>query len=296
MTSPDNRGGEAVRPVRRGFLRRRPVVSILPLVGTIGTSGGLRSSFSYRDSVERIERAFGTRGVVAVALAVNSPGGSPVQSTLIVNRIRALSAEKNIPVVTFAEDVAASGGYMLALAGDEIFADASSIIGSIGVISAGFGFTGLMERLGVERRLLTAGDRKAILDPFSPLNADDVARVKAIQVDIHETFKSMVRERRAGKLTAPEDQLFNGNVWSALEARKLGLVDAIGDLGTVMRERYGKRVRFRLMAERRPWLKRRFGLASSDGGGREGTRGLAMLAEDLLAVMEARALWARYGL
>jgi len=277
-----------------GLLPRRPTVAVLPLAGVIATGGGLRSSLSYRDTVGRIEQAFGGRGTVAVAVLVNSPGGSPVQSTLIFKRIRALAEEKKIPVITFAEDVAASGGYMLALVGDEIFADPSSIVGSIGVISAGFGFTGLMERLGVERRLLTAGDSKSIMDPFSPLKEEDVARVKAIQSDIHETFKSMVRDRRAGKLTAPEDQLFNGNVWTAIEAKKLGLIDDLGDMRSVMRERYGKKVRFRLIGERKSWIKRRFGLSALDGRGTGGSIGT--LAEDLLAAIEARALWARYGL
>ena len=293
MTQPAPQNPEKPRRLF-GLLPRRPSVSVLPLVGTIGMAGALRSSFNYRDTVARIEHAFSARGTVAVAVVVNSPGGSPVQSTLIFKRIRALSEEKKIPVVTFAEDVAASGGYMLALVGDEIFADPSSIIGSIGVISAGFGFTGLIERLGVERRVLTAGKNKAILDPFSPLKEDDVARIKAIQTDIHETFKSMVRERRAGKLTATEDELFNGNVWSAIEAKRLGLIDELGDMRTVMRERYGKKVRFRLIAERKSWLKRRFGLSSLDGRGASGS--LGDVAEDLIAAIEARALWARYGL
>jgi len=285
------------KPSRRfGILPRRPTVSVLPLVGTIATGGALRSTFSYRDTVERIERAFGYRGLDAVALLVNSPGGSPVQSTLIFKRIRALSEEKKVPVITFAEDVAASGGYMLAIAGDEIFADSSSIIGSIGVISAGFGFTGLMERLGVERRLLTAGKNKAIMDPFSPLNEEDVVRIKAIQADIHETFKAMVRTRRGGRLTESEDKLFNGDVWSAIEAKRLGMIDGIGDVRSVMRDRYGKRVRFRVVMERKSWLRRRFGLSSLDGGGPGGSFGVGSAAEDLIAVLEARSLWARYGL
>ena len=293
MTEPSP---DTSQTARRGFLRRRPVVAVLPLVGTIGMSVGLRSSFSYRDTADRIERAFGMKRVRAVALVVNSPGGSPVQSALIFKRIRALSEEKKVPVITFAEDAAASGGYMLALAGDEIFADPSSIVGSIGVISSSFGFTALMERLGIERRLLTAGERKSILDPFSPLNADDVARVKAIQADIHETFKSMVRERRAGKLTESEDKLFNGNVWSALEAQKLGLIDGIGDVRSVMRARYGEKVKLKLVAARQFWLKRRLGLSALDAGDRERSFGLGGAAEELLTAIEARALWARYGL
>ncbi len=294
MTDPSS---DSSQPTPRGgFLRRRPVVAVLPLVGAIAVGGGLRSTFSYRDTVDRIERAFGMKRLRAVALVVNSPGGSPVQSALIFKRIRALSEEKKIPVVTFAEDAAASGGYMLALAGDEIFADPSSIIGSIGVISASFGFTALMERLGVERRLLTAGEHKAILDPFSQLKEDDVARVKAIQADIHETFKSMVRERRAGKLTESEDKLFNGNVWSALEAQKLGLIDGIGDVRSVMRARYGEKVKLKLVAARQSWLKRRLGLSMLDAGDRERSFGLGGAAEELLTAIEARALWARYGL
>jgi len=267
-----------------------PRVAVVRLEGVIGGGG---PSFSSRLTLitvaDRLEAAFKRRGISAVALAINSPGGSPVQSAQITRRIRALAAEHKVPVFAFAEDVAASGGYMLALAADEIFADAASIVGSIGVVSGGFGFPEAIARLGVERRLYTTGPRKAMLDPFSPEKADDVARLREIQTGIHTYFKDMVRERRGQKLKAPEDILFTGDIWTGAEAVGLGLIDGIGDLKTVMQERFGKDVKVHLVGERRGLLRRRLGLASVGGG-------VTGWSDALIDSAERRLAWARFGL
>jgi signal peptide peptidase SppA len=229
-----------------------------------------------------------------VALIINSPGGSPVQSAQIARRVRLLAAEHEVPVFAFAEDVAASGGYMLALAADEIFADAASIVGSIGVVSGGFGFPEALSRLGIERRLYTTGERKAMLDPFSPEKPGDVARLREIQADIHGYFKDLVRERRGDKLKAPEEVLFTGDIWTGREALPLGLIDGIGDLKAVMRERYGEDVKLKLVTERKGFLRRRLGLTSA---GVPDLSGLpASFADELIDAAERRLAWARFGL
>ncbi len=274
-----------------------PVVPVVRLSGAIGMVSPLRPGLSLAGCAETLEKAFSVRGAKSVALAVNSPGGSPVQSALIYKRIRALSEEKEIPVIVFAEDVAASGGYMLACAGDEIYADESSIIGSIGVVSAGFGFVGAMEKLGVERRVYTSGENKMILDPFQPEKDADVDRLKTLQLDVHESFKDLVRTRRGEALKGEEDELFSGAFWSGTKARELGLVDGLGDMRTVMRERFGEKVRLRLVNQPKGWLRRRFGadttlpVMESLAGAVRGS-----LAADMLAAAEERALWSRYGL
>jgi serine protease SohB len=273
-------------PVRR-LRRRHPVVAVVRLAGVIGMPMRLRSGLSLGGLAGTIERAFSLRGVEAVALAVNSPGGSPVQSALIHKRIRALAGEKEVPVFAFTEDVAASGGYWLALAGDEIYADENSIVGSIGVISAGFGFQDLLERFGIERRVHAQGEKKAMLDPFRPERPEDVKRLEAIQKEIHGSFKELVRERRGDKLKGSERKLYSGDIWTGRQALELGLVDGIGDLRSVMRQRYGDKVKLRLVGAERSWLRRRLGLTRS---------GPEDWGEALIAAAEARALWARYGL
>jgi len=264
---------------------------VIPLKGVIGNFGRLRSCLSLAGVARRIERAFSARGVKAVALAINSPGGSPVQSAMIMARIRALAEEKDLPVFAFAEDVAASGGYMLALAADEIYADPSSIIGSIGVISAGFGFTDLIDRLGIERRVHASGEHKDMLDPFRPEAPADVERLKAIQKVIHGHFKDLVKDRRGRTLKGSPRKLFSGEFWAGHQSIELGLIDGIGDMRTVMRARFGERVRFRLFAGERTWLRPRIRPASERAPGGAGT-----WADDLVASLEARALWARFGL
>ncbi len=266
-------------------LRGRPIVAVVRLTGVIGPLGPWRGGLSLAGLAPALERAFSLGGIKAVALAVNSPGGSAVQSSLIAKRIRALAAEKKLPVFAFAEDVAASGGYWLATAGDEIFADESSIIGSIGVISAGFGFQELLQRLGVERRIHTAGARKSMLDPFRPENAEDIARLEALQRDIHDGFKAQVRNSRGAHLKGDDDMLFSGEFWTGRRALELGLIDGIGDLRSVMRARFGEKVRFRVVGAPAGWLRRRLGLGAPEEW-----------ARDLLAAAEERALWARFGL
>lgn len=279
--------------------RKPPVVAVIRLSGVIASGGGtpLRPAMLNLASLaETIERAFAIKGVRAVALAINSPGGSPVQSALIAGRIRQLAGEKHVTVFAFAEDVAASGGYWLTLAADEIYADRSSIIGSIGVISSSFGFTGLMERIGVERRTHTKGEKKAFLDPFAPEKPDDVARLLEIQGEMHERFKDEVRARRGDRLNkAGTTELFSGEFWTGDRALALGLIDGIGDLRSVMRARYGKKVKLRLVGGESGWLRRRFGLAAPSFLA-AGQAPLAGLADELIAAAEARALWARFGL
>jgi signal peptide peptidase SppA len=267
---------------------RAPVVSVLRFDGII-MGRPRRGGVSLETHAAVIDRAFRVANLVAVALIVNSPGGSPVQSALLFRRIRELADEKGIPVISFAEDVAASGGYWLALAGDEIFSEETSLLGSIGVISASFGFSQLMGRLGVERRLYTAGERKSLLDPFLPENPSDVARLTALQQDIHRTFKEHVCRRRAGKIDASDETLFSGDVLTGRMALDRGLVDGIGELRAVMRSRYGEKVKLRsFAAERRRWpFWRRLPFGAHEP--------IAALA-DLADWIEARLLWARFGL
>src|SRR5438034_3448030 len=239
--------------MRERLWQRRPVVSVLRFEGVI-MPRQRRGGLSLASHAGAIEKAFRVSRVVAVAIVVNSPGGSPVQSALLFQRIRELADEKGIPVISFAEDVAASGGYWLALAGDEIFSEETSLLGSIGVISASFGFSQLIGRLGVERRLYTSGERKSLLDPFLPENPSDVARLTALQQDIHRAFKEHVCRRRAGKIDATDETLFSGDVLTGRMALDRGLVDGIGELRTVMRARYGDKVRLRpFAAEKRRW-------------------------------------------
>lgn len=276
-------------PMER-FQNPPPLVSVLRLSGMISHGGGLlrQGGISLESLEEDIKAAFEARmNLKAVAVIVNSPGGMPVQSELIYKRIRALSAEKEIPVVTFVEDVAASGGYWLACAGDEIFASHSSIVGSIGVIASGFGFVDAIKKLGVERRVYTQGENKSILDPFKPEKESDIAIITNAQKDIHEAFKQLVRERREGKLKESEDVLFSGEFWSGHKALELGLVDGINDMHSVMQERYGKEVKFRKVQSRKSWLQRKLGFGLSNA--------TTSFARALLMVAEERQMWNRYG-
>ena len=267
---------------------RAPVVSVLRFEGVI-MPRLRRGGVSLATHAAAIDRAFRVANLVAVAIVVNSPGGSPVQSALLFRRIRELADEKGVPVIAFAEDVAASGGYWLALAGDEIFSEETSILGSIGVVSSGFGFSRLIERLGIERRLHTAGERKSLLDPFLPENPSDVERLGLLQQDIHRAFQDHVRIRRAGKIDGADETLFSGDVLTGRMAVDRGLVDGIGELHAVMRARYGDKVRLRPFgAERRRWpFSRRLPFAA-----REPSTVIAELADWI----EARLLWARFGL
>lgn len=263
-----------------------PTIPVIRLQGAIMTGGNqFRPGLSLASTAGVIEKAFAFRDAPAVAVVINSPGGSPVQSRLIYKRIRDLAGEKNKRVIVFVEDAAASGGYMIALAGDEIVADPSSIVGSIGVVSSGFGFQELIRKIGVERRVHTAGQNKAILDPFQPEKKADVERLKALQLEIHDTFIDMVRERRGAKL-ADDPDLFTGLFWTGKKGLELGLVDALGDMRSFLKARYGEKTRLRLVSAPRGFFSRRLGLSN-----------LAAFAADGLAdVAHERALWARLGL
>jgi signal peptide peptidase SppA len=267
-----------------------PVVPVLRLSGTIGAVTPLRPGLTLSACANVIERAFSVSDAPAVALQINSPGGSPVQSRMIFQRIRDLAREKKLPVYAFIEDVAASGGYELAIAADEIYADPASIIGSIGVIAASFGFVELMQKIGVERRVYTAGERKLILDPFQPVRMEDVERIRRIQSIIHKDFIDLVKERRGRKIEAAGDSLFTGEFWTGREALELGLIDGIMDIRSKMRERFGEEVRLRLVPMERGLFRRRTGIGIEAQGGFHG------LGDEIISSLEARALWAKYGL
>ncbi len=276
------------------FRRDRPIVPVVRLTGVIGFSTPLRPGLSLAGIARTLDRAFAIRRAAAVALSINSPGGSPVQSHLIFRRIRELADEHKRPVLAFVEDAGASGGYMIACAGDEIIADPHSIVGSIGVVGGSFGFDKLIAKIGVERRLYTSGEHKAMLDPFLPENPDDVERLKKLQRHIHEDFIALVKSRRGAKLQGPEIDLFSGEYWTGRKAMELGLVDAIGDLRGVLRERFGDKVVTPLITAERGFLGRRvLGVARGDAIQAFGGLGLA---EDVISALEARAIWARYGL
>ena len=277
-----------------------PLVSVIRLSGVIGgRSGPVGSGLTLNGFEKSIESAFSAKRVKAVALAINSPGGSPVQSALIARRIRALADEKNIPVIAFAEDVAASGGYWLACAADEIYADENSIVGSIGVVSAGFGFPALLEKAGIERRVHTAGDKKAILDPFAPENPDDITHLKELQSEIHQQFKDHVRANRGDRLGgasgADEDLLFSGAFWTGERAVEMGLVDGLGDLRTVMREKFGDKVRLPVMTEPKGWLQKKLGMSAVMTTAPSGWASGGW-ASGLIGALDERAHWSRFGL
>jgi signal peptide peptidase SppA len=279
------RGVPIVGETLANALDGAPTVGVLRLSGIIGSSGmGRRTGLALAEQASSIERVFKLSRLKAVALAINSPGGSPVQSALLAGRIRQLAEENEIPVYAFCEDVAASGGYWLACAAEEIYADPASIVGSIGVVSAGFGFTDMLEKIGVERRVHTSGEKKGMLDPFVPEVEDDLARLREIQEDIHEQFKDYVRKRRGTKLTASEDMLFSGEFWTGRRSQELGLIDGLGDLRSVMREKYGEKVNLHLVGGRK-----RFGLGRLLGG-------QADLVDQGIATLEDRAYWSRFGL
>ena len=268
---------------------RAPLVPVVRIYGVIAAQGSpLQPAINLATLAGPLEKAFAMKGAKAVALAINSPGGSPVQSALVHDRIRLLADEKKLPVYVFCEDVAASGGYWIACAGDEIFAAETSIIGSIGVIAATFGFEEAIKKLGIERRLFTAGSKKSLLDPFLPVEEDDLKRLTALQKEIHDAFKRHVRGRREGRLKADERKLFTGEFWTGARAVEFGLTDGLGDLKSVLRQKFGDKVRLPVVGVTKSWLQRRLGLASQLSS--------MNLPADLLATAEVRAHWARFGL
>ena len=268
-----------------------PLVTVIEMTGVIGEVGAGRKGLTLKKLEKAIKSAFKPGNVKAVALAINSPGGSPVQSRLLLNAVRAAAAEKEVPVLAFIEDVGASGGYILALAGDEIYADESSIVGSIGVISGGFGFNEAIAKLGVERRVYTAGENKSMLDPYRPEDPEDIARLTNMLEDLHEQFINLVKDRRGEKL-ADDDELFTGRVWTGAKAVEKGLIDGTAQLGDFLRERFGKDVKIKRIAPEGGSLLKTL---LSGGDARLQTASL-IDAEELLAAGERRALWARVGL
>ena len=270
----------------RNRLRRGPAVPVVRLSGVIAAGATLGPrGLSIETVAPLLARAFSLRGAKAVALAINSPGGSPVQSALIAQRVRLLAAEKKLPVIAFVEDVAASGGYWLACAADEIIADPASIVGSIGVISSGFGFQDFLARYGIERRVHTSGERKGMLDPFRPENPDDIERLKRLQAEIHDGFKDWVRQRRGTRLKGDEAALFSGEFWTGKRGLEMGLVDGLGELRALLQARYGAKVHLPVIAPKRRLLSR-FGLGGS----------LESIGPAMMAALEERAHWQRFGL
>jgi signal peptide peptidase SppA len=275
---------EKLIPAR--FRKSAPVVTHVSLSGAIGIGSPMRPALTLKSVNGVLERAFRPKGLAAVAISVNSPGGSPVQSALIHARIRELAEEKNLPVIVFCEDVAASGGYWLACAGDEIYADESSVVGSIGVISAGFGFVDAISKLGVERRVHASGESKSMLDPFKPERAEDVAHLKSLQADVHQAFKDLVRKRRGRKLSGAESELFSGAFWSGRQAMARGLVDGLGHMHQVLKQRFGEKVVIRNVTPHQGWGLKRLGFGAQ----------VPDFAANALDALETRALWSRFGL
>ncbi|MBO0664129.1 S49 family peptidase [Jiella sp. MQZ9-1] len=281
--------------VPKRFRKDEITIPVVKLAGTIMASGSvLRQNLSIAAAAPVLDKAFAYKKAPAVAIVVNSPGGSPVQSRLIFQRIRDLAEEKKKIVLVFVEDVAASGGYMIACAGDEIIADPSSIVGSIGVVSGSFGFVEAIAKLGIERRVHTAGQNKATLDPFQPEKPEDVAHLKALQLEVHETFIDLVKDRRGARLQ-PDDQLFSGLFWSGKRGLDLGLVDALGDLRGTLKARYGESVKLELVSAGRSLFGRKPKGISAGFEPDLAAIG-AGLADGVVSLAEERLLWGRYGL
>jgi signal peptide peptidase SppA len=275
-------------PVIGNLLNPRPAVAVVRMSGIImDGSGSRKPTISYKSYASMLEDAFDAFNLKAVALVINSPGGSPAQSELIGRHIRALSAEKKIPVIAFVEDVAASGGYWLACAADEIYTAQTSIVGSIGVISASFGLKDLIERYGVERRIYTSGKDKSFLDPFVEEKPGDVKRLKGLQKDLHQSFIDWVKARRGDKLKGDDKTLFEGGFWLAEQAQELGLIDGLGSVDAQMKERFGENVKLIPFGPDK-------GLLSALMGGEAKLPSLG--ADDILDSIETRAIWGRYGL
>ncbi|MCX4083550.1 S49 family peptidase [Rickettsia hoogstraalii] len=240
----------------------KEVIAVLRLSGVIGKVSTMQSGLTLESLNELIEKAFKIKKLKALCLIINSPGGSPVQSELIAKRIRDLAKENKIKIYSFIEDMAASGGYWLACSGDRIYASYSSVIGSIGVVSSGFGFHEAINKLGIERRVYTEGKNKAILDPFKPINKEDLKIIKDLQKQVYEHFVEYVKTRRVGKLTQQDEILFNGEFWAGQTALDYGLIDGIGDMYSIMKEKFGDNIKFQYLCAKQPWLKKKLGMGS----------------------------------
>jgi len=278
------------RLVPKRFRKIELVIPVVRMHGAIMAGGSqFRPALNLASYGPLLDKAFGMKDAPAVAITLNSPGGSPVQSRMIFNRIRQLAEEKNKKVLIFVEDVAASGGYMIALAGDEIIADPTSFVGSIGVVSGGFGFPEMLKKIGVERRVYTSGQNKAILDPFQPEKDDDIEYLKSLQVEIHNVFIDMVKMRRGAKLK-DDPALFTGLFWTGMRGLDLGLIDGLGDMRDVLRRRYGDKVKLQLVSGARNFFGKKL-----PGVGLQGQSIAASAAAGLAEVAEEKALWSRYG-
>lgn len=271
--------------LKKKFKNNDPAISVLRLEGVIETGGTFKKGLSLEEHEENIVRAFKPKRLKAVLLQINSPGGSPAQSELIYKRIRELSEEKKVPVYTFIEDVAASGGYWLACAGDKIYALDSSIVGSIGVITAGFGFVDAIKKLGIERRVYTQGENKSILDPFKPEKKSDIEFLKLLQKDIHDSFKKLVSSRRGDKIDEDAQKIvYTGQFWNGIKAKELGLIDEIGNMNEFIKEEFGKDVKIERIIKPQGWLKKKLSGASLN------------IAESLVKVVNDKTIWSKYNL
>ena len=264
------------------FFKKKKLVAHIKLNGVIGNAGKFKQGIDFAGQEEIIEKAFSLKKAKVVAITINSPGGSPVQSHLIYNFIRAQAKKNNKKVIVFAEDVAASGGYLIACAGDEIYANSSSIIGSIGVIYSSFGFTELIKKIGVERRVHTAGKNKSTLDPFLDEKSEDIERLKIIQLDLHKDFIKVVEKSRGSKLNKSEIELFSGEFWSGSKAKELGLIDNIGNANEILKEKFGDDVIIKKFEKSKGWLSKKFSSSSNQ-------------IDQLANILEERSIWQRYG-
>ena len=265
------------------FFKKKKIIPHIKLNGVIGNVGKFKQGIDFSGQEELISKAFSVKKALCVAITINSPGGSPVQSHMIYNYIRYQAKKHKKKVIVFAEDVAASGGYLIACAGDEIYSNSSSIIGSIGVIYSSFGFTELIKKVGVERRVHTAGKNKSTLDPFLEEKDEDIKRLKKIQLDLHQDFIDVVENSRGSKLQKNEIELFSGEFWSGQKAKQLGLIDGIGDLNQILKEKYGDDIVIKKFEKSKSWLSKK--LSSSNDK-----------LEQLVNVLDERSIWQRYGL
>ena len=265
------------------FLKKKKIVSHIKLSGVIGNVGKFKQGIDFAGQEEMILKDFSLKKAQCVAITINSPGGSPVQSHLIYNLIRHQAKKNKKKVIVFAEDVAASGGYLIACAGDEIYSNTSSIIGSIGVIYSSFGFTDLIKKIGVQRRIYTAGKNKSTLDPFVDEKKEDIERLKSIQLDLHKDFIDVVEKSRGTKLKKNEAELFSGEFWSGSKAKELGLIDEIGDANQILREKFGEDVVIKKFEKSKSWLSKK--LSSSNNH-----------LDQLANLLDERSVWQRYGL
>ena len=265
------------------FFKKKKIIPHIKLSGVIGNVGKFKQGIDFSGQEEIISKAFSFKKASCVAITINSPGGSPVQSHLIYSLIRQQAKKNKKKVIVFAEDVAASGGYLIACAGDEIYANSSSIIGSIGVIYSSFGFTELIKKIGVERRVHTAGKNKSTLDPFLDEKKEDIERLKNIQLDLHKDFIEVVEKSRSLKLKKSEVELFSGEFWSGRKAKDLGLIDEIGNANQVLREKFGEDVVIKKFEKSRSWLSKK--LSSSNDH-----------VDQLANILEEKSVWQKYGL